>query len=147
LTVVGGLDAAPAYAASCREAALARPSLARAVRFAGSLSPSATQEALAGADVLLSASRMESYGMALAEARALGVPIVARKGGNAAAHVSARAGGVAFDDDDALVRELVFLAARRDEVDARRRRAWEFRRIRAWGDAARDFVAGAWATA
>jgi glycosyltransferase involved in cell wall biosynthesis len=147
LTIVGGLDAAPAYAASCRDAALARPSLARAVRFAGSLSPSATQETLAGADVLLSASRMESYGMALAEARALGVPIVARKGGNAAAHVSARAGGAAFDDDDALAREIVFLAARRDEVDARRRRAWEFRRVRAWGDAARDFVAGASLTA
>jgi glycosyltransferase involved in cell wall biosynthesis len=98
---------------------------------------------IAGADVLLSASRMESYGMALSEARALGVPIVAREGGNAGAHVSARAGGAAFDGDDALARELVFLAERRDELDARRRRAWEFRRVREWRDAARDFIEGA----
>jgi glycosyltransferase involved in cell wall biosynthesis len=142
-TIVGSLTAAPAYAESCREAVAASATLARVVRFAGSLSPRATQGVIAGADVLLSASRMESYGMALAEARALGIPIVAREGGNAGAHVSARAGGAAFDGDDALARELVFLAERRDELDARRRRAWECRRVREWRDAARDFMDGA----
>src|SRR5581483_1295382 len=96
---------------------------------------------LAAADVLVSASRMESFGMALAEARALGVPILARAGGNAASLVDFASGGELCSDDAQLAHALVALAQDRDELRARAARAARHRLVRSWHDAAAEFVA------
>jgi glycosyltransferase involved in cell wall biosynthesis len=78
----------------------------------------------------------------LAEARALGVPVVARAGGNSAAHVEARAGGVLVHDDNALAAECARLARDRDERGRRRAAARACRPpARRWADAARDLIA------
>jgi glycosyltransferase involved in cell wall biosynthesis len=89
---------------------------------------------------------MESFGLALAEARALGVPIVARAGGNAAAHVDAAAGGRLVGDDAALAAECALLARDPAERQARRAAAQAARsrsRSRSWADAARDLLTAA----
>lgn len=135
LAIVGSLDRDPAYAAACR---IAGPG----VVFLGELSHHDTLAQIAASDFLVSSSRMESFGLALAEARALGVPIVARAGGNAAAHVDETAGGRLCADDDALAAECESLARDRAEIDRRRRAASAHRPTpRTWADAARDFLA------
>jgi glycosyltransferase involved in cell wall biosynthesis len=114
------------------------------VRLLGPLPHADTLARVAASDVLLSASRMESFGLALAEARALGVPIVARDAGNAAAHVDARAGGVLVADDAELARECVRLAHDPAELARRRAAARALRPpSRSWADAACDFLAAA----
>lgn len=136
LTVVGSLTMDPAYAAACRARAQDR------VDFTGPLAHAATLARLQASDVLVSSSRMESFGLALAEARALGVPILARAGGNAAAHVDRDAGGRLVESDEALAAECAALARDPAERRARRQAARAARPPRrTWRDAARDFVA------
>lgn len=134
LSVAGSVTMDPDYARACRDAA-------PQVRFTGALPHEAVGALVAASDVLVSPSCMESFGLALAEARALGVPILARGGGNSAAHVEARAGGRLFDDDAALAADLARLAGDRDERRRRRAAAQAHRPApRGWADAARDFL-------
>jgi glycosyltransferase involved in cell wall biosynthesis len=142
LTVAGSLSMDPDYAAACRARLAKEPRLAEAVTLAGAVPHARVLTLLAASDVLVSPSRMESFGLALAEARALGVPIVARAGGNSAAHVDARAGGALVHDDAALVAECALLARDRDERQRRRLAACAHRPpLRRWADAARDLLA------
>ncbi len=135
LAVVGSPDVDPDYAAACHAAG-------PHVEFLGALSHAQTTAAIAASDFLVSASRMESFGLALAEARALGVPIVARTGGNAAAHIDPSAGGCLVDSDEALADECIRLASDPTELEARRHAArTHLPPPRSWADAAREFLA------
>jgi glycosyltransferase involved in cell wall biosynthesis len=142
LTIAGSLTMDRAYADACRARLAAEPRVAGAVTLAGPVAHDQLLARLAASDVLLSPSRMESFGLALAEARALGVPIVAHAGGNSAAHVEARAGGVLVHDDAALAAECARLARDRDERRRRRAAARAHRPPpRRWSDAARELCA------
>lgn len=140
LVVVGSLEQDPEYAAACRAVASSHPSLRGSVVFASAFPPAGVLRALAQAHVFVSASRTETYGMALAEARALGVPILARRGGNVGAHVDLAAGGELFGDDRALAAGLVRLSQDGAELARRRALAAAGSRHRAWEDAALDFL-------
>jgi glycosyltransferase involved in cell wall biosynthesis len=92
LAIAGG-ERDRAYAAACRALVESDPRLARAVTFRGELEPARVLELLSRSHLAISSSYFEAYGMALAEARSAGVPIVARAGGNAAALVEPASGG------------------------------------------------------
>jgi glycosyltransferase involved in cell wall biosynthesis len=142
LSIVGSSRLDPAYSERCRRLIVQSPQLAARVTLRGALSPELAQAELAEADLLLSASVMESYGMALAEARVAGVPILARAGGNAAAHVEPSAGGQLVATTHELAIACLELA--RDPVRRRERlsRAREHARpARAWSEAASELLA------
>lgn len=135
LVVVGSLDHDPAYAAECRAAA-------PWVEFLGERTHGETLATVAASDFLISSSRMESFGLALAEARALGVPIVALDRGNARAHVDEARGGRLLRTDEELAEECIRLARDRVELDRRRDAARAHLPVpRTWADAASDFSA------
>ncbi len=140
LSIIGSLSADREYAERCQRLVEQAPLLAERVRFLGALSPSGALAELARSELLVSASRMESYGIALNEARVVGVPILARTGGNAAAHVDPGAGGELVANDDELARRCVALARdpelRRARVSKARARA---PLGRSWQAAAREF--------
>lgn len=140
LRIAGSLEQEPDYASACRSAIARAPMLRGRVELLGALAPESALELLQQSDVLLSASRMESYGMALAEARALGTPIVARAGGNAAAHVDPAAGGILVRDERELSR--AWLGLTRDLAGLRERQvaAHANRRARTWDEAAAEFM-------
>jgi glycosyltransferase involved in cell wall biosynthesis len=92
LNIIGGSAQAPAHAERCR-ALVGHPCLRGHVHFLGELSPDETLGRISASNLLVSASHMESYGMALAEARTVGLPIVARQGGHVAAMVGRESGG------------------------------------------------------
>jgi glycosyltransferase involved in cell wall biosynthesis len=140
LCVAGSTSREPVYALACRDLVQAHCTSLAKVTFLGAVSHDAAMRELARADVLVSASRMESYGMVLAEARAAGLPILATTGGHAAAHVATEAGGELVSDAPSLAER--FLALTRDPAELLRRKlaALAHRRARSWDDAARDFL-------
>ena len=141
LSIVGRLDAEPAYAAHCRRLIDASSVLAHRVTLRGPMSPEQTQLALADAELFVSASSMESYGMALAEARITGVPIIACSGGHSAAHVEVEAGGQLVASPRELADACVALA--RNAADRAERRARARRHAplaRSWARAATELL-------
>ncbi|MFH6785208.1 glycosyltransferase family 4 protein [Methylobacterium sp. MA0201] len=119
LTVAGSLDRAPGCAAALRDR-IASLNLADRVTLAGAVTPDALERLHAGADLAVSASLFEGYGMALAEALARGLPLVATTGGAAAETVPPGAGlAVPPGDAPALaaaLRALIADPARRAEA-------------------------------
>ncbi|MEI9938902.1 MAG: glycosyltransferase family 4 protein [Pseudomonadota bacterium] len=110
LSVVGSLDFDPEYVARCRRVIANSARLAARVTLLGACSPERTAHVLNEAELLLSASRMESFGMALSEARVAGIPIASCAGGNAAAHVRVEAGGQLVDSPRELAAACLELA-------------------------------------
>jgi glycosyltransferase involved in cell wall biosynthesis len=89
LRVVGRLDMDPACARACAGRLAASPRLAARVELAGPRAPDQLAACYRDADLLVSAALVETFGMALQEARACGVPIAALDAGNTRAHVDA----------------------------------------------------------
>ncbi len=141
LSIIGSLEADPGYAERCQRLVSESPALAKRVTWRGALTPEQALSELAEAELLLSASAMESYGMALAEARVSGVPILARAGGNVASHVAVSAGGELVASTTELVRACLELARApvklRERIASARLRAPA---ARSWSEAAREFV-------
>lgn len=143
LTIVGptNLDAA---ALAALQTAIRATGLQDRIILTGSATAPEVAQHYAAADVLVSASLYEGYGMALAEALAHGVPIVCTTGGAAAATVpDAAALKVAPGDplalSDAIARVLDDAALRRRMSEA----AWAAgQALGRWEDTAR-LVAGA----
>jgi glycosyltransferase involved in cell wall biosynthesis len=144
VSIVGSLMLAPDYAECCQRLVRDSARLRERVVFRGSLSQPETWAVLAKSELFVSASRMESYGIALAEACVMGVPILALDAGNAATHVRVDAGGELANDDEALARACLRLA--RDRALSRERLGKARARAllapaRSWPDAAREFTA------
>jgi glycosyltransferase involved in cell wall biosynthesis len=135
LTIIGGSSLDSGYARRCLTLA-EHPALAARVHFTGALPAEETLSRMAGSNLLASASVMESYGMALAEARTLGLPVVAVAGGNVATLVSPASGGEVVADARALGAACVALARDPGQHQARWARAyqnalpaWSWRRV------------------
>jgi glycosyltransferase involved in cell wall biosynthesis len=143
IVVVGSDTTDPEYARKCREQVATSSDLAHAVTFAGALAPELVAARLAESNLFVSASRMESFGMALADARAAGLPILARDAGYASFHVHPQEGGELVSSDEALTTAFVRLSADRREHAVRFEQAREaavHRPVRSWSDAAADFI-------
>lgn len=126
LRVIGRVDLDPAYASRCRAITLdGRVAFTDGMQF-----PQLLGE-LARAHVLVSASRMESYGMAIAEARACGCLVLARAGGHVEQLVPREH---VFSDDHALAQTLLDLA----RTPFTQPPAWP---SRSWHEVAREFLA------
>jgi glycosyltransferase involved in cell wall biosynthesis len=123
LTIVGPTDLEPA-ALSALEAAIRETGLNGRIALAGPASAGDLARHYASADLMVSASLYEGYGMALAEALARGLPIVCTTGGAAAetvpdaaaikvppADAAALAGAIARVLDDADLRRSLSDAA------------------------------------
>jgi glycosyltransferase involved in cell wall biosynthesis len=139
LEIAGCCELEPDYGRAARAAAEGG-GLRDRVRFLGSIGAAEVSARLADSRLFVSASRMESYGMALAEARAHGTPILAREGGHVAAHVSATHGGELVRDEVALARAFVALWREPARLRERLALAWNGRVTRSWDESAREFL-------
>jgi glycosyltransferase involved in cell wall biosynthesis len=141
LTIAGSLTLAPDEAANLGMA-IAAKGLADRVALAGAVADDELLRLFASADLFASASLFEGYGMALAEALAHGLPIVASSGGAAADTVPDGAAlkvppGDARALSAALGRVLKDGALRRRMGDA----SWAAAALLpSWDDAARDIA-------
>jgi glycosyltransferase involved in cell wall biosynthesis len=111
LTCVGSLEVDPIHVALLQQRVYARRWEDR-VRFVGPLVGTALESAYDAADLVVLASRAESYGMVLTESLAHGIPVVATRVGGALEAVGHAADGsvpgllVAPDDPGALAGAL-----------------------------------------
>ena len=117
IEVVGRLDLDPDYARRCRELTEGSARLASIVRYRGSLPPEQMPGQYRSANLFVSASRMETFGMALQEAHAHGLPILALDGGYARHHFTDGRDGLLFFSLEALADGLLALV--RDSRRAR----------------------------
>jgi hypothetical protein len=151
-TVVGALDLDPGFVDDLRDRARDVGIVDR-VRFTGALVGKHLEEVYAGADLLVSASRRESYGMSVTEALAHGIPVVAADvGGLSEAVGSALDGsrpGLLFrgDDPSALAHHLeCWLGDPQLREQLRRSAAGRREILGSWAETARQ-VAGVLADA
>lgn len=142
LTIAGSLDRDPTTAGAL-VAAIERAGLGARVKLVGALGESELSDLYAKADMLVSPSLFEGYGMALAEALARGLPLVASTGGAAGETVPDAAGLKVPPGDvaalrDALARMIADPALRRRCADA----AWAAgQALPRWSDAAAKVAA------
>ena len=129
------------YAARCQQWLTAQRYMSGRVRWHGALSPPEVIRRMADCNLVVSASRMETYGIALAEARTLGLPIVAHAGGNVASIVDPSTGGELVASARELAASFLRLCRSRELFRARSKaamvNAWP---ARPWLQAAGDFL-------
>lgn len=142
--IAGGGDIDAGYAARCHALVRESPSLGARVRLLGTVPNDAIGAHYRRADVFVSASRMETFGMALQEARAFGLPILALDAGHAGRHFSHEENGLLFLSIEELVAGLLELAEDAAATGALCKRAWELRSKEeyTWGAAAERFLRG-----
>ncbi|PSS44480.1 glycosyl transferase family 1 [Arthrobacter woluwensis] len=97
-SLIGSPDADPAYAARVA-AAVAHHGLEDRIRLAGELDGQELEDAWHAADLSVLVSERESFGMAVQESLAHGVPAVVRRGTGAEEALGARGAGAAVDLD------------------------------------------------
>jgi hypothetical protein len=142
LSIIGSSELDVRYAATCRDLVSEYPRLRERVVFEGALPPRRVVTRMSSKNLFISASVMEAYGMALAEARTLGLPIVARDGGNVSVLVDLRAGGELARSDAELAKACVRVARDpRAHVLRLERARWGALGPRPWSDAARELIA------
>jgi glycosyltransferase involved in cell wall biosynthesis len=109
LELLGRSDLEPEYAAACRSVH-ARSPLGERVRFLAEVPYGEMGAVYRRASLVVSAASMETYGMALAEARAHGVPMLTRDGGYARHHVNDGKNGHIVSSVGALAHALLGFA-------------------------------------
>ena len=117
IDVIGRVDLDGDYARRCAARAERSRRLAPIVHLHGVVPPAEMPRHYQGANVFVSAARMETFGMALQEARAHGLPIVALDGGYVRHHFTDGDDGLLFSSCDDLAAGLVSLV--RDPARAR----------------------------
>lgn len=133
-TIAGSLQGAPDFVAELRTV-VASAGLTDRVTFTGVLTGRALEDAYAHADLVVLPSRAESYGMAVADALARGIPVLASDVGGVTEAVGDSGAGMFVPPDDAWALEVVLRQwltsrARRDELTAAAMRAREH--VRPW---------------
>ena len=96
LAIVGRTDLEPVYAEACQRYVEEQPLLRSRVRFAGAMPYEEVEQYYLRARLFVSAARMETFGMALQEAKAYRIPLLTLVGGYAERHITASHSGYVF---------------------------------------------------
>lgn len=111
LSIVGRDDMAPCYAKACR---LLCDELGQRVHLLGARGYSEMSELYQTSNLFVSASLMETFGIALQEAKHHGLPIFAVDGGNSKNHLDSGVTGEVFESPEALAFGVIHLVRNRE---------------------------------
>lgn len=106
LTIAGSLTADPAYAAACVDLIGHHPGLRSHVRLMGEVDQTTIATLYAESNCFVSASYMETFGMAIQDAVMCGLPVLALEGGFAAWHITEGINGQHCETMQDLVAEF-----------------------------------------
>ena len=110
IDIVGRTDLQADYAHACAECIAASEQLTTRVRLQGAKAYSEMPAWYQRANLFVSASAMETYGISLQEAKHLGLPIFAMSGGNSANHVASGITGELYPSPAELAKGVVRLS-------------------------------------
>ena len=114
------------------ERRVARRGLGDVVTVRGRVDRAELREIYARSDVFVAPAVLEAFGIAALEARASGLPVVARRGTGIAEFVTDGVDGLLVDDDAGMVRALVRLATDRELLGGMARHARTHRPVHGW---------------
>lgn len=106
ITIAGSDKFEPAYAAKCKVLIDGAPKFKKHVQYPGSINPEGVWQLYYRSNLFISTAFMETYGMAIQEAAATGLPLLVLNGGNAGKHVVEGKNGIVCQDLDYLVEQL-----------------------------------------
>lgn len=142
LQIVGDLNSDPAYARSCMEIVRQDSLLKRTVKFKGLQDDLTLKKMHEKSSLFVSASYMETFGMAIQEASVHGLPLLVLEGGNAANHVVEGRNGWAEKSMEKLVKRFAGLANNPDLVIEIQQKAHSYRHpyMTSYRDGAKFFL-------
>ena len=140
--IAGAAVIDPVYALAVIELIDTDPKLREMVTYEGECNRDRMQALYRAANLYVSTSMLETFGMALQEAVAHGLPILAYAAGNVAFHVEEALNGHLFREMEELVGKMTWYAAERDLFLELAERAWEYREshMTDWGLVADSFL-------
>lgn len=144
LELVGRSDIEPEYARACLALAQQSESLRSRVRYLGPVAHDEIAHCFRRAAAFVSGSNMETFGMALQEARAHGLPILALDGGYTRHHFTPGESGLLFESIASLAQGVLRVVREPERLNtlfdaAQRLRPYD---DYSWEDAARLFLEG-----
>ena len=139
IAIVGGWTIEHGYGHICKTLVANNPALAQSIHFLGSQSQQAMQAIYRNSNLLISTSFFETYGMALQEAVAWKLPIIAIAGGNIANHIEVGTNGYLVENTEALVQQLWTIARQKEKLQQLLKSTyhWEGKVEQTWREKAR----------
>jgi len=144
VNIVGRMDMDEEYANTCMELAQ-HPALQEIVKLTGPVPHQEMHQYYYSSNLSISPSAMETYGMALQEAKAFRLPILARKGGFIPYHIKKGKNGYTFSSMGALTDYLLYLLDYPEafaKLQDSTQKHSETLESYSWDDAASIFLAG-----
>lgn len=120
VTIAGSLDMEKSYVQACKNILDKQSKLKKIIQFTGSVSPRKIENLYLQSNLYLSTSLMETYGMALQEARAYSLPIIGLDRGNVGEHIVQEVSGFLVDSMEALIKQLLIFCNKPSSLEALR---------------------------
>lgn len=142
IQIAGSVTLEPEYAQKCLNLIASDSKLSKLVEFLGPCDSSQIQTLYEQSNLFISTSFMETFGMALQEAVAYRLPILAFDGGNAKYHIESGKNGFLFSSIQDLVDKLEILSNDDQDFKSLTKKAWKFRKYESydWAKAADLFI-------
>jgi glycosyltransferase involved in cell wall biosynthesis len=142
IQIAGSSDIEPDYARKCLDLISSNDKLSKIIKYLGSYDSQQIQDLYQQSNLFISTSFMETFGMALQEAAAFRLPILALDGGNANYHVEERKNGFSFPSISSLVKKLETLSLDNPAFKKVVESAWDYEKPEqySWENAAELFL-------
>jgi len=139
IDIVGGGTIENGYGLICKTVVASNPVLKQRIHFIGSKSPQAMPDSYRNSNLLISTSFFETYGMALQEAVAWKLPIIAIKGGNSTNHIEEGINGYVVNSTEELVQQIWEVARNKENLQNLLKSAynWKGKKEKTWREKAR----------
>lgn len=141
LTIIGGETLEPEYAQACK-VLLRDRKLQELVKYIGPLPHAKVKQHFEESNLYISSAFMETFGIAMQEAVAYRIPLLAFDGGSANHHIEEFENGYLFDSNEELVSSLEELCFQKEEFKRLVDGAWKFRKFEtySWNSVVKEFV-------
>lgn len=142
IQIAGSAELEPGYAKKCLDLISSDKRLLEIIKYLGPCNSEQIQGLYLSSNLFISASFMETFGMALQEAVAYRLPILAIEGGNTIDHVKDGKNGILFVSIDNLLEKLENLSQDNIAFKNMLEQAWRFEKSGkyTWKDAAELFL-------
>ncbi len=142
IRIAGASKLEPDYAKKCLDLISSDKRLSKIIKYLDSCNSDQVQSLYLKSNLFISTSFMETFGMALQEAVACRLPILAIEGGNTSYHIEDGKNGILFSSISGLLEKLEILVENNTAFKNLLEKAWRFDKFEnySWEEAAELFL-------